>query len=120
MPTSMGKWSWLSRAQVLKARLISLRLLIQLMRCARDLARANAGSNMAARMAMMAITTSSSIRVKAAVRSGRTLGLTTGLLPRLLDEVCGDLGLDSWFIRPCIASRLIRAVQLIRREYVSP
>jgi len=42
-----------------------LEVLTQLMRCALRLAAASAGSNRAARMAMMAITTSNSISVKA-------------------------------------------------------
>src|SRR2546423_13614182 len=61
----MGFWSLLSSAHVRIAKPICFRLLVQLMRCARALARASAGSNMAARMAMIAITTNNSIRVKA-------------------------------------------------------
>src|ERR1700722_9722974 len=61
----MGYLSPLSPSQMRKARLASLRLLTQLMRCALRLAAASAGSNMAARMAMIAITTSSSMSVNA-------------------------------------------------------
>src|SRR5258708_14656355 len=65
--TRIGKASPLSRAQVLKDNPTCFRLLVQLMRCARALARASAGSNMAAKMAIMAITTSNSINVKAPI-----------------------------------------------------
>ena len=41
------------------------KLLVQLMRCARAFARAKAGNNKLARMAMMAITTNNSMSVKA-------------------------------------------------------
>ena len=61
----MGNLSPLSKAQVRKAKPICLRLLTQLMRWARALARASAGNSMAARMAMMAMTTNNSMRVKA-------------------------------------------------------
>src|ERR1700753_1704925 len=50
---------------------ICLRLLRQLVVTAFALARLNAGSNMAARMAMIAMTTSSSIRVNALKSKGR-------------------------------------------------
>src|SRR2546422_2817532 len=63
--TLIGYWSPLSSAQVRKDRPICLRLLVQLMRWARALARASAGNNMAAKMAMMAMTTNNSIRVNA-------------------------------------------------------
>src|ERR1700733_405082 len=63
--TAMGYLSPLSPSQTLKASPISFRLLTQLIRCALRLAAASAGSNMAARMAMMAITTSSSMSVNA-------------------------------------------------------
>src|SRR5437879_6458428 len=63
----IGYWSWLSNEKVRKARPTCLRLLTQLMRCARALARASAGSNMAARMAIIAMTTNNSIKVKAAI-----------------------------------------------------
>src|SRR5437773_12552807 len=63
----MGYWSWLSSAHVLKANPVCLRLLVQLIRCARALARASAGNNMAARMAMIAMTTNNSMRVKAPI-----------------------------------------------------
>src|SRR5678816_4147652 len=45
-----------------------LRLLRHLVCCARDLALDNAGNNMLARIAMMAMTTSNSISVKATLR----------------------------------------------------
>ena len=45
-----------------------LRLLVQEMRLARSLALASAGSSKAARIAMMAMTTSNSIKVKPGVR----------------------------------------------------
>src|SRR5208283_4143353 len=61
----MGYLSPLSPSQRRKAMPTCLRLLTQLMRCALRLAAASAGSRSAARMAMMAITTSSSISVKA-------------------------------------------------------
>src|SRR5438874_1419347 len=64
--TCIGYWSWLSRAKVRNAKPTCLRLFTQLMRCARALARASAGSNMAARMAIIAMTTNNSIKVKAA------------------------------------------------------
>src|SRR5437879_1447545 len=48
-----------------------LRLLTQLICLALSFARDRAGSNMAARIAMMAITTSSSIKVKAKLRAPR-------------------------------------------------
>src|SRR5256885_10740035 len=64
--TFIGYWSWLSRENVRKARPTCLRLLTQLIRWARALARASAGSNIAARMAIIAMTTNNSIRVKAA------------------------------------------------------
>jgi len=47
------------------ARVSCLRLLVHLIECALVLARESAGSNMEARIAMIAITTSSSIKVKA-------------------------------------------------------
>ncbi len=53
--------------EVRKDKPTCFRLLTQLMRWARALARASAGSNMAARIAMMAITTNNSIRVKAPI-----------------------------------------------------
>src|ERR1035437_6958784 len=65
--TFMGLLPSLSIAQVRKARPTCLRLLVQLMRWAFALARARAGSNRAAKMAMMAITTNNSIRVKAPI-----------------------------------------------------
>src|SRR5437764_14954225 len=64
--TFIGKASPLSSAQVLKDKPTCFRLFTQLMRCARALARASAGSNMAAKMAIIAMTTNNSIKVKAA------------------------------------------------------
>ena len=55
----------MSSAQVRKESPTCLRLLLQLMRRAWGLALAKAGSSKAARMAMTAITTNNSIRVKA-------------------------------------------------------
>src|SRR5437899_11834688 len=63
----MGFWSLLSSAHVRIAKPTCFRLFVQLMRCARALARASAGNNMAARMAMIAITTNNSISVKALI-----------------------------------------------------
>src|ERR1051326_5492180 len=77
--TRMGKASPLSKAQVLKDNPTCLRLLVQLIRCARALARANAGSNIAARMAIMAITTSNSINVNAPIFLRRFFIVSAGL-----------------------------------------
>src|SRR4051794_33691223 len=63
--TGVGKTSVLSDAYIRTARPICLVLLKHAAARARSLARDRAGSNIAARMAMMAITTSSSIRVNA-------------------------------------------------------
>src|SRR5438132_11580728 len=63
----MGFWSLLSSAHVRIAKPTCFRLFVQLLRCARALARASAGSNMAARMAIIAMTTNNSIKVKAAI-----------------------------------------------------
>src|ERR1041385_3914294 len=63
----MGFWSLLSSAHVRMANPTCLRLFVQLIRCARALARANAGKSIAARMAIIAMTTNSSIRVKALI-----------------------------------------------------
>src|ERR1035441_9785112 len=60
-----GKSSLLSSANILMPRPIWCRLELQLMVHARCLALLNAGSSSAARMAMMAITTSNSINVNA-------------------------------------------------------
>ena len=60
-----GKKSPLSPAYIMTARLICLVLLMQAMDSALSLALLNAGSNMAARIAMIAMTTSNSIKVKA-------------------------------------------------------
>src|ERR1017187_9736413 len=65
--SDIGLFPSLSIPKVRKERPTCLRLLVQLMRCALALARARAGSNKAARMAMMAITTNNSIRVKAPI-----------------------------------------------------
>src|SRR5471030_1292709 len=59
--TAMGKRSPLSPLQMRMARPTCLRLLVQLILWAFFLAAASAGKSMAARMAMMAITTSSSM-----------------------------------------------------------
>src|ERR1035437_1298194 len=64
--TRIGILPLWSIAQVRNATPTCLRLLLQAMRCAWDLVRAKAGSEKAARIAMMAITTNNSIRVKAA------------------------------------------------------
>ena len=58
--------SSLSEVYILPARRICLLLLTQYASCALALARDNAGSSSAARIAMIAMTTSSSINVKAA------------------------------------------------------
>src|SRR3954463_9468158 len=63
-----GKNSALSCAYIVKARPICLLLLTHAMSLAFSLARDRAGSSIAARIAIIAITTSSSIRVKAALR----------------------------------------------------
>jgi len=55
----------------LTAQAICLQLFMQEMRLVRSLARDSAGKSMAARMAIMAITTNSSISVKAELRVGR-------------------------------------------------
>jgi hypothetical protein len=56
-----------------------------------DFARPNAGSNIAARMAMIAMTTSSSIRVNAALQACRTLRWSrwgfTGSIPKEYESV---------------------------------
>src|ERR1035441_3255099 len=54
-------------AQVRNDKPTCLRLLVQLTRCALALARASAGSSKAAKMAIMAITTNNSMRVKAPI-----------------------------------------------------
>src|SRR6266567_9527157 len=59
-----GKYSWLSPAYMWKPSPICRLLLQQAMALALSLALANAGRSIAARMAMMAITTSNSINVK--------------------------------------------------------
>src|SRR5262249_21136888 len=76
----MGYESLLSSAQVRKATPICLRLLTQLIRWARALARARAGSNIAANIAMIAITTSNSMRVKARKCFRKFFIDSTGLL----------------------------------------
>src|SRR6266576_319645 len=63
---TVGIKSLLSWAYMMMPRPICFRLLAQLMRKARSLAFDNAGNNIAARMAMMAMTTSSSINVNPA------------------------------------------------------
>src|SRR5690348_7393200 len=61
--------------------------------CARFLAEVKAGSNMAARIAMMAMTTSNSIRVKAPLKkSGHTFPEYRTLAKRLLESfICAAL-----------------------------
>src|ERR1022692_1666742 len=61
-----GRLSRLSSAYIRSARPICLRLFMQLARLAFSLAVASAGNSIAARMAMMAMTTRSSIKVKPA------------------------------------------------------
>src|ERR1039457_6812325 len=61
----MGYLSPLSPSQMRKARLVCLRLLVQLIFWAFFLAAARAGRSMAARIAMIAMTTRSSISVNA-------------------------------------------------------
>jgi len=71
-------------------------LFLQVVRCACSLARANAGSSMAARMAMMAITTNSSMSVKPSDTRkpdamGAGLGLrVVGVLPIKLLSLYGS------------------------------
>src|SRR4051812_1952693 len=60
-----GSWSLLSLAYIRRARLICFSLFRHWIRLAFSLARARAGKSMEARIAMMAITTRSSMRVKA-------------------------------------------------------
>ena len=55
-----------------------------------SLARANAGSSIAARMAMIAMTTSNSIRVKARVHRGDfPAGIGFPKLDRIMTRACG-------------------------------
>src|SRR5262245_10216296 len=61
---------------MVNARPNCLRLLMHAVRCAFSLALDNAGSNMAARIAMMAMTTSSSINVNPPARSSSERDLT--------------------------------------------
>src|SRR5436305_7818946 len=61
----LGKRSLLSPAYIIMPKAICLLLLMHLAALALSFALARAGSNIAARMAIMAMTTSSSIRVKA-------------------------------------------------------
>src|SRR5260221_3542494 len=62
---NLSPWSWL---HMRRAKPICLRLLTQLIRWARAFALAKAGRSSPARIAIIAITTSSSIRVKAFLR----------------------------------------------------
>src|SRR5436190_1723164 len=65
-----GRVSLLSLAYIVKARVDCLRLFMQLVRLARSFALASAGSSIAARIAMMAMTTSSSMSVNAEPTNG--------------------------------------------------
>src|SRR5436190_10739448 len=65
-----GSDSLLSLAYIIMARPICRLLLLQAMPLALSFARARAGSSMAARMAMMAMTTKSSIRVNPSLGHG--------------------------------------------------
>src|ERR1700722_11268149 len=76
-----GRSPLLSPAYICSARLTSFKLLMHLVRMARSLALARAGRSMAARMAMMAMTTRSSIRVKAVLLApGALAGITFAAL----------------------------------------
>src|SRR6266545_2095585 len=70
----MGSLSLKSPAYIIVARANCLRLLEQAVTFARHLARDNAGNNNEARIAMIAMTTSNSIRVKANSRPLRLRG----------------------------------------------
>ena len=77
-PLLSGKEFWLSEAYKLTAIPHCLQLLAQRVFTALDLARDKAGKSMPARIAMMAMTTSNSIRVKARVQRKRWLFMAWG------------------------------------------
>src|SRR5690242_7338094 len=81
-------WPLLSWAYITWPNTICFKLLRQAIRLVLAFARLSAGSNIAARMAIMAITTRSSISVKAAPR--------LGLKARKGAEQCGE---DLWNIK---------------------
>src|SRR5580698_4485957 len=84
---------------------ISLRLFEHWDRLARSLALAKAGSSMAARMAMMAMTTRSSIKVKPGWRAGLLVPgqwLEVGIF--VATGVCTGIGSDFCLIVPLLGA----------------
>src|SRR5438045_1513734 len=79
----------LSEAYITQQRLSCLWLLMQLVVSARSLALPSAGSNIAARMAMMAMTTNSSIKVKPRRAFGRMLQMKSLRLLMFENKVAG-------------------------------
>src|SRR5437660_4378065 len=76
-----GYLSPLSFAQIRNARLVCFKLFRQAIRLALALARASAGSRRPAKIAMMAMTTSNSIRVNPVLRFSLITGLFVSNLP---------------------------------------
>jgi hypothetical protein len=70
-PVRMGNNASFSSAYIVSESPSCFMLFVHWMRLAASLALARAGSNMPARIAMMAMTTSSSMRVNAALRAAR-------------------------------------------------
>jgi hypothetical protein len=82
-----------SLAYMIPDKVSCLRLLTHFICCARNLALESAGSSMAARMAMMAMTTSSSIKVKARAQRGESASLSGEYR---FGKTCGDLTVAEW------------------------
>src|SRR3954471_3387431 len=80
----MGRRSPLSFTYMIQARMSCLLLFMHETACARALARLKAGNSMAAKIAMIAMTTSNSIRVKAEERGTEAALIGFGIM--LLDH----------------------------------
>src|SRR6185295_1700785 len=109
-----GRNSLLSCAYMVKARPICLLLLAQAMLLAFSLARDRAGSSIAARIAIIAITTSSSISVKAAERFPACLRRGGCRVRQNLRNKLGSvvgLPIASIFLHPC--SLCLHPVELL-------
>src|SRR5215831_16725368 len=97
-----GKKSRLSPAYMLIAVPHCLRLLLHCARTADALALPNAGSNIAARMAMIAITTRSSIKVKACPQGAALAGRTSGGTAFSRDSLFALMAWASMVVGPCL------------------